>query len=338
MAAFAFAVVRPGAEPLLKDEIKEKHPQLRFAFSRPGLLTYKDPRGEVTPEFGADLIFARVAGASLGVTRDVASIEAALERVASPVRLHVFGRDVDAEGPSSASIARAAEVEAALRARLGERVHRDARPERGDLVLDVVVHEDELVAGLHRHALGRWAIAGGRPRIDVPEGTPSRAYGKLEEALLFCDVEMRAGERAVELGSAPGGMTLAMLKKGVNVASVDPGAMDPGVLAFVGPGGARVEHLSIPVGALDPARLPKPVDWIVVDMNLAPPVSFRYTQRVIEARRPRRGVVLTLKLNDARARGTIGPLLERFRAMRFSRVHATQLPTNRTELTVIGLS
>src|SRR5205823_5738163 len=62
--AFAFATALPGMERAVKLEVAEGRPELRFAFSRPGLCTFKSSR-PVTPEDAPGSAFARVWGASL---------------------------------------------------------------------------------------------------------------------------------------------------------------------------------------------------------------------------------------------------------------------------------
>ncbi len=328
--AFAFAVVRPGAEGALKQEASARG--LALAFSRPGLVTFKDPRSAITPDFGADLVHARVAGSSLGRFADAASIAEAVAR-AGPLGLHVFARPLPEDAPLDAAAARTLEAE--LGERLGARRVEALTP--GTLVLDVVAHAGEPpFAGLHRHGEGRSRAPGGTPQVHVPPLAPSRAYAKLREALELAGEVMRPGELAVELGSAPGGTTLAMLEQGVSVIGVDPGAMDPGVLAFTGPGGARARHRKMPAGALAPGELPGRIDWLVVDLNLAPPVALRYAARILRARPPRRGAVLTLKMNDTAALAAIPEHLATVRALGLPHVVARQLPANRSEITVIA--
>jgi 23S rRNA (cytidine2498-2'-O)-methyltransferase len=247
--------------------------------------------------------------------------------------VHVFARPLPEDAPPDAAPARALEAE--LAERLGARRVETLAP--GTLVLDVVVHPGEApFAGLHRHGEGRSRAPGGTPEVQIPPLAPSRAYAKLREALELAGEAMRPGELAVELGSAPGGTTLAMLEQGTSVIGVDPGEMDPGVLAFTGPGGARVRHRKMPAGALAPAELPARIDWLVVDLNLAPPVALRYVARLLRARPPRRGALLTLKMNDAAALAAIPEHLAAVRAMGLPRVVARQLPANRSEITVIA--
>lgn len=329
--AFAFAIGRPESVPRLKDEVVRAHPGLKLAFSRPGLVTFKDPAARVGPDFGVELVHARVAGVSLGLFDDVSALAASAPE--GPLVLHVFPRAVPGEGPVDWMLAHAvrAELEPLLQPRLVDALT------PGTLVLDVATEAGEpLLTGLHLHAEGRSRAPGGLPDVPMPARSPSRAYAKLLEALELAAEPMKKGELAVELGCAPGGTTLAMLEAGVSVIGVDPAEMDPGVLAFAGPLGARVRHLRMPVGAVVPGKLPAAIDWLVVDLNLAPPVALRYAARIVRARKPRRGAILTLKMNDAAAIEAIGLHVERVRALGFSRILARQLPANRSEITVIA--
>ena len=38
---FVFVAVQPGAERALKSEIAREHPELKFAYSRPGFVTFR---------------------------------------------------------------------------------------------------------------------------------------------------------------------------------------------------------------------------------------------------------------------------------------------------------
>ena len=42
-ARFLFAVVQAGAERALKNEVARERPKLKFAFSRPGFVTFRTP-------------------------------------------------------------------------------------------------------------------------------------------------------------------------------------------------------------------------------------------------------------------------------------------------------
>jgi 23S rRNA (cytidine2498-2'-O)-methyltransferase len=72
----------------------------------------------------------------------------------------------------------------------------------------------------------------GIPRLKMPQGAPSRATLKLEEAWLVLVGKnltsiLRPGMRAVDLGAAPGGWTWALAQRRIYVIAVDNGALAP---------------------------------------------------------------------------------------------------------------
>ena len=62
---FIFAVCQIGAEPALKQEVTRLHPELRFAYSRPGFVTFKSEK-VLAPGFRLHSILARAYGLSFG--------------------------------------------------------------------------------------------------------------------------------------------------------------------------------------------------------------------------------------------------------------------------------
>lgn len=104
----------------------------------------------------------------------------------------------------------------------------------------------------------------GIPRLRMPARAPSRSTLKLAEAIhvLLEDDEreriLRPGQRAVDLGAAPGGWTWQLVQRGLHVTAVDNGALRPQVLAT-----EMVEHLRADGFTWRPSR---PVDWMVCDM------------------------------------------------------------------------
>src|SRR5262245_14180268 len=64
-ARFLFAATQAGAERALKNEIAREHAELRFAFSRPGFVTFRLPQ-EPHRDFALRSVFARTWGYSLG--------------------------------------------------------------------------------------------------------------------------------------------------------------------------------------------------------------------------------------------------------------------------------
>ncbi len=63
--SFLFVTCQVGAEPALKKELAREHPDLKFAYSRPGFVTFKREGSPLTPEFFLKSVFARTFGLSL---------------------------------------------------------------------------------------------------------------------------------------------------------------------------------------------------------------------------------------------------------------------------------
>ncbi|MBF0107963.1 MAG: 23S rRNA (cytidine(2498)-2'-O)-methyltransferase RlmM [Magnetococcales bacterium] len=101
----------------------------------------------------------------------------------------------------------------------------------------------------------------GIPRLRLPVASPSRSALKLEEALVgLVGAEMtpREGQKAIDLGAAPGGWTWAMARRGVSVTAVDRGALAAHVRNLPG-----VQHLREDGFRFKP---PVAVDWLLCDI------------------------------------------------------------------------
>jgi 23S rRNA (cytidine2498-2'-O)-methyltransferase len=207
------------------------------------------------------------------------------------------------------------------------------QPRVGDLVLDVIVAQGEPMAvGAHRHHSGHLPYPGGRIPLTLPPEAPSRAWLKIEEALGWSALPLRAGETAVEIGSAPGGASWALLQRGLTVIGVDPGAMDSRVLAQ-----PRFTHLQTTLGDVRREQLPARVDWLLLDVNLAPQVALHGIRRIVSTLRGTlRGVVFTLKLNDWDMAAELPALCERIQGMGLHSLKVRQLVANRREVCVVA--
>jgi 23S rRNA (cytidine2498-2'-O)-methyltransferase len=336
---FVFALCQRGAEGVLKRELKRLRPAWASAYQRPGLVTFRTPE-PVTPDVALDSVFARAHGISLG---GVDSVEAALSLITDeePLRLHVIERDLfrpDEEPPHVELGVLAAEVEAAFREQAPPQLRFGAAREPGELVLDVAVApDDRWLLGLHRHALGRCPYPGGRYPVLVPDESPSRAYAKIEEAIQAFDLPFREGQLAVELGAAPGGAAYALARRGISVIAVDPADMDASALQFKGPRGAQITHLPLVMGAVQRDMLPRQVDWLLMDVHLAPQVALRSVARLVRMLVPGlRGVVFTLKLNDWSFAERIDVFLRQVGALGVVEPRARQLASHRQEIAIAG--
>jgi 23S rRNA (cytidine2498-2'-O)-methyltransferase len=342
---FLFVVCQAGAEKALKSELSRVHPELKFAYSRPGFVTFKLPDGTRPHEMELESVFARAFGESLKTLKSdwVAGVLAEAHRLAAgkPLRLHVFERDRHHPGEEPLGF-----VPGALADQARELMGAAALPSglffddpvaqaTGELVLDViVVEEGEWWVGWHLHSPRHHAYPGGNPRLSLPEEAPSRAYLKLREALLWSRAPFRAGDLAVEIGSAPGGASYALLEQGFRVIGIDPAIVQP--VVSMAP---NYQHLSKSVMFVSADELPEEVDWLLLDMNAEPNVSMYGAERIADMCPQLLGVILTLKLNEWELADQIPEYLDRLRAnLGLARVRAVQLAHNRREICVYGLT
>lgn len=316
---FAFATCLPGLEPAVKREVARTRPSLRFAFSRPGLVTFKS-EVDITPDDVPASVFARVWGASIGPASDPAD---AARQVAAigPTLIHLFGRDPDADP--------------ALLQPWGAALNdmRSGAAVAGELVADVIIAAGEPAwIGVHRHDDHHIALPGGAIPVDMPVDAPSRAYAKIEEAIAWAALPVEAGHVALEIGAAPGGAVMALARRGLEVHGVDTGELAPQVRALPG-----VHHIPMKVGALRWEQLPPRIDWLLVDVNLAPQVALHEVARLMPKLRPTlRGAVFTLKLNDFAFVDALPTLTKRITDLGFASVRLRHLPSNRREICVVA--
>ena len=342
-----FALCQRGAEVALKREAARVFPGLAPAYQRPGLVTFRASE-PVTPDAELPLVFARASGMSLGAVRDLPS---AIARIANlraqaegaPLCLQVVERDLfrpDEEPPGYRRGALALALDAALRAQAGQLFVARTLPQPGDLVHSAIVAKDDpWVLGLHRHVKARCPYPGGRFPLALPADVPSRAYAKIEEAIQTFALPVRAGDIALELGAAPGGAAYALARRGVSVLAVDPAQMEPYVLNFRGPSAARVSHFQKPMAALHRSELPASVQWLLLDVHLAPQIALRTARKVASwFRESLLGAVLTLKLNDWAFADQVDSFLAQAAEMGLSAPRAKQLASHRQELCVVGLT
>ena len=346
---FVLLCCQVGAEAAVKDELARRWPQLRFAFSRPGFLTYKLPeRHDFFADFDLGIVFARCWAFSLGTVRGTDPVAMAHEvwqvYGERPCRrLHVWERDKWPAGDHDFEPSITPEAKAVHAALLKACPRKEdlaecaadpmAAAERGEMVLDcVLVEPGEWWVGYHRawQPASRWP--GGIPPLRMPPHAVSRAWLKTEEGLRWSELPIPRGTQVVELGSAPGGSSQALLARGLEVMGVDPGAMHPCVL-----GEAKFTHLRRRVRQVRRREFRK-ARWLLADMNVPP----SYTLDTIEAiigypQVSVRGMLLTLKLPEWDLAAEVPALLDRIRSWGYNHVRARQLAYNHQEICVAVL-
>jgi 23S rRNA (cytidine2498-2'-O)-methyltransferase len=345
-APFIFATCKAGWEKQVKEDAKKAPQGLRPAFMRPGLITWKCEHAPA-PDFVLPSIFARVTGFSIGSCKDAAAL---LEKLgplalkAEPLKVHVYPREVPEDGLPLEEWSRMDYFRSRLIQSLrdaGVTVSDEVAAQPGDTVLDILLEDDPdapFFAGWRQHGEKSHAAPGGIARGVLPSQAPSRAWLKLVQALSFAGLDAEGvleGRTAVELGSAPGGASYALLQRGVRTFGIDPGAMDDRVLRFTGPRDASFTHLRMPVGDVLPHMLPSKADLLISDLNLAPAIVIRLVRKMQEQVQAS-VLILTLKINDRAVLAGLQECLAAIRDYAPGPVRATQLPGNRDEICVVA--
>jgi 23S rRNA (cytidine2498-2'-O)-methyltransferase len=345
-APFLFFVTQAGSERPLKNEIAREHPELRFAFSRPGFVTFRLPDERAADGFELRSVFARTWGHSAGkvggggdavLARDAWRLVAEQLREHEIRHVHVWQRDRPLAGDpgfDGAAEVLARTVGGLLVEQCAESAKRPAlntAAAAGELVVDcVLVERDEWWLGWHRAASPESRWPGGVPPIANPARPISRAYFKIVEALEWSELPVAAGERCVEIGSSPGGSCLALLERGLLVTGVDPAEMDPDVLAHPNFTHVRSRAKDVKRSVFRDCR------WLVMDANVPPSYTLDTLDGVLThgGARPQ-GLVLTLKLTQPAFAEKLPAIADRLRRYGYSRVRMRQLAFNRQEVCAV---
>ncbi len=105
----------------------------------------------------------------------------------------------------------------------------------------------------------------GIPRLKFPSQAPSRSTLKLDEAFLYFipkeewDSRLCSGMNAVDLGSAPGGWTYQLVRRGMMVTAIDNGPMAESLMET-----GQVKHKMMDGFKYVPSK--QNVYWLVCDM------------------------------------------------------------------------
>jgi 23S rRNA (cytidine2498-2'-O)-methyltransferase len=344
-ARFIFAVTQVGAERALKDEIARAHPELRFAFSRPGFVTFRFFPDTRPADFVLRSVFARTWGYSAGRVGGADDTQRARDawRVLAehlddePFRhVHVWHREralPGDEGYDGAADELARQFGALLaqqRPQQSAALAVNAPAAVNDLVLDcVLVERDEAWLGWHRAGSPETRWPGGVPPIALPERFISRAYFKIVEALEWSQLPVAPGDRAVEIGSSPGGSCLALLERGLLVTGIDPAEMDGAVLAHPSFTHLRARAKDVKRSVFRDCR------WLVMDANVAPNYTLDTLDGVLTGGVRPEGLVLTLKLTDPALAEKLPAIGARLHRHGYRRVRMRQLAFNRQEVCAV---
>jgi len=300
MAHFYFALTNVDAEPLLKEEISLRYPDLRLSYSRPGFITYKSER-----EVAFNPLFCRVSGSSHGKFKK---------------------EELDFEKAWVYAVNSKLEIPADLQEISNNTVYK-----KGETVtLIMMAGNDEFWIGYYTLRSDNFQTPGEVSSILEVE-TPSRAYYKIAEAYEAFDLPFDHQERVLELGSAPGGASQFLLDQDLRVLGVDPAEMDPRITKNY-----NFKHIRRPFETLSENDFKEDIDWIVSDINLPPTVVLKEVWRLLTFLEPR-GLILTLKMNESKHLEVVATIREKMRSNGFNKVELKYLPSHKKEICLFAM-
>lgn len=333
---FLLATCQGGAEAALVARRELVVPRLARAAWRRGIVTFRMPpgAGPLSQHERGGLVFARTLVHSLGQVTgpDVASRGRALHELAGPHRwgdVHVWLREPRVDGDPVA-------IRAAIVAGL-DPDRRRSLPAAGlptppgALVLDCAIDgPDRWWVGWHVADTPSGTWPGGIYPRSLPAGKVSRAWLKLDEAIATFGLDLAPGQRAIELGAAPGGACQRLLEAGLMVTGIDPAVVDDEVARH-----PQFEHWRMRARDVKLKDF-RGFDWVVADMNIDPTSTLEAIGRVVSAPgKPPRGIIATLKIPHWARAAELPAWLAQFSGWGYAS-RARQLSTGGREICVVG--
>jgi 23S rRNA (cytidine2498-2'-O)-methyltransferase len=299
---FFYFLCNPGSEAFLKEEIRLLYPELRFAYSTEGFLTFKEIR-----TLGKTLrpVFCRHFGRFL-MRGSLEDVETRAYSMNMPVLF--YSKDGD--------------------------IYKNPKIPFGEYALEIIKvtanGKDQYYLGEFKSSLLTAPFPGGFSDRVLPEISPSRAYLKVLDGIDYVGAKLQAGEHALEIGSSPGGATFALLEKGLSVEGIDPALMSDVCLNH-----PKFFHHHTSIQDFKVYDLKNHVQWLFVDMNLPPEGTLREIEKVVEKIRPTlKGAFITLKMTKLDLVARAPMYLTFVQNMGLKVVMATQLASHKQEFLI----
>lgn len=330
---FIFVVCQAGAEVAVKTEIANSNPGLKFSYSRPGFITFKSPT-ELAPDFSLHSKFCY----AYGITHQKFKKDQISELFShlNTKTLHVIERELyePEKSPKEYSFGKLREQFISENEKKLKSFSVNQSPENGDLVGDIIlIDENEIWLGSHIHSNHHRPFPGGRPDIKLPEKAPSRAYLKLEEAILLNDIKFGTNDVAIEVGSAPGGASFALLERGLTVVGIDSAEMDKIILK-----NKNFQHIQKSIVDVQPNELPKIVHWILIDINQKPEIALKALEWLIpKFKKSLKGLILTFKFSDWKSTENVQKIEKNIKSYGFKKIISKHLINNKKEINITAL-
>lgn len=203
---------------------------------------------------------------------------------------------------------------------------------QGTKILEVIIDEPNrwwIAAKFAQKSYDFWP--GGVPDLFFPDEVISRAYYKIAEAFSWGGIQLRPGEKVVEIGASPGGACQWLLDCGTKVTGIDPAEMDERIVNHPNFTHWRNRSREVKRRAFQGFRV------LVCDANVTPNYTLDTVEAIVMYPTSRfRLLVLTMKLPDWEHAQKIPEHLERVKSWGFESVEARQLGHNRREYCLLA--
>ena len=301
MNRFLFTIVSPGLEKLVKTEVESYFPQWKFAYSRPGFLTFKGGSQDVMPHLWTSFRTGEV-------VKKLTLEEVKAHKTADTL---YWRRDDSFTAPWNVDLE-------------SQNISKNK-----SYHIIMMTDPDQFWLGKFRSFEKEGGTITGVD-IDLPESAPSRAYLKIAEASSIFDLNFQ-DQTVVEFGSAPGGAVHYLLNNGATVIGVDPGAMDADILK-----NEKYKHISMPIEKTNRDSFPQKIDWVLSDINLPPSVVVREIRKIFEEHPPEMGFILTLKMTKPDFVGRLENFQMQIKKLGFKETYIRYLPSHKQEVMLLA--
>ncbi|RMG03413.1 MAG: hypothetical protein D6741_02285 [Planctomycetota bacterium] len=371
---FVFLTCRIGAERVVKSFIGCKYPNLRFAFSRPGFLTFKTTDDSLVGEgFRLECPFARRWGLSFGrIPLDAPDWPQRVWKTVEgePIRaVHVWPRDptggrpdeTTAPWPEDVCVVERTLLEAAPRELISEslketemRAVESPHPSVGNTQSEPEDAFWRLAGGKQPLAPGDWVLdcvvvdpgeywfGCHRVTKDIQTrwigGRPPIALPAHAVSRAYLKMEEALRWAAFPVPQAARWAELGSAPGGASQALLDRGyevlGVDPAEMHPAVANHPRFRHLRRRVPQARRREFRK-IRWLAADMNVAPRYTLDAVEGIVTYPECRvRGLILTLKLTQWKLVDELPAAVERIKSWGFQTVRLRQLWHNRQEICV----
>ncbi len=301
MNKFLFTIVNQGLEKHLKTEVESYFPNWKFAYSRPGFLTFKGGDGDTISHLWMSFRTGEVVRKlTLEELKDFMTSE------------NIFWRreeDFIAPWPAEYELKKIVKNKTYF--------------------IVMMTDPDQFWLGKFKSSNNETGHLYGA-KAELPESSPSRAYLKIAEASALFELSFK-DKTVVEFGSAPGGAVHYLLNDGANVIGVDPGEMDADIFK-----NKNYKHIKRPIEKCTRGDFPEKVDWVLSDINLPPSVVIREIRQVFEKHPPEVGFIITLKMTKSDYVGRLENFELQLKKLGFPKTNIRYFPSHKQEVMLMA--